>query len=46
MIGNALFMVVLGFVVLADGAYIPLTIGCWLSAAAMLGLAVCTPLPD
>ena len=46
MIGNAVFMVVLGFVVLTEPAHIPLTIACWLSAAAMVGLAVFTPLRD
>jgi hypothetical protein len=46
MIVNAVFCVILGLAVLTEPHLIPLTIGLWLSAAAMVGLALLTPFED
>jgi hypothetical protein len=46
MAGNALFLIVLGFSVLTAPAMIPVAVGLWLGAAAMMALGILTPLDE
>jgi hypothetical protein len=44
MTGNAVILIVLGWSVLDRPSTIPLAVGLWLGAAAIMGLALCTRL--
>lgn len=46
MLANAAVVLVIGYSVLTRPLYIPLTVGLWLGAAAMIALAFLTPFPD
>jgi hypothetical protein len=46
MLANVVFLLVTGYSLLTSPLWIPVTVLCWLGAAAMAGLAIWGPLPE